>query len=667
MSDFLFRARGLFRWSQVFSCSCWPVAIALVFSQLDLVERYVPLPSSFVDIASPLAFAGYVALKVLAGWSLIFLLAGVLPYLLWGEIPLKEVSLLVALLAVLFVSPSGGGFTTLVTLSPLALAVVIARWAGRRGADVEHWFYRVVPLGALALCALGFAFLWAGHFPLRVLGGRNPILAAVLLVGLAAAILLPVLRRAPGRLARLLVLGGAAIFLSTQGRFVFEENYRLFPYVELSGAEPVPRHIVLIVIDTLRADALDLRDPQQSRTPHIAALAAESVVFVNAIAPAPWTYPSMVSLMTGIAPLQDAAALTYATARLPTLAQYLQRRGYYTRGIVGNHLLYRPQNVAAGFHRIETYARTPVGEATLNIGLAERLPERFAHGGSTRYITDRGIDWIERSEARPSFLWLHYFDPHDLYLPPVGDLPRGVSVPVPQRFSGPRGRAEETAIPRMLYDAEVRFVDRELGRFLAAFERAGLYDDALIVLTSDHGEEFWEHGGTSHGRTVYQELLHVPLLIRLPGGKLHKRVRSRAPTQALLPTILELAGIDVPPQPGWAASLTSLLQEDAIDRYEAPIISGATHTDEFQWSVVMGRMKYIERRPSGREELYDLDADPGERISVLQQRPEIATAARRILEEHRAFATASLNKAGLVGGEEDEKWAARLRALGYIE
>jgi len=482
---------------------------------------------------------------------------------------------------------------------------------------------------------------------------------------LAVAFLLPVLRRAPSRLTQLLVLGSAALFLSTQGRFVFAENYQLFPRDEPGGAGPTPRHIVLIVIDTLRADALDLRDPNSSRTPHIAALATESVVFDNAIAPAPWTYPSMVSLMTGVAPLQDAPDLTYATAKLPTLAQHLQRRGYYTRGIVGNHLLYRPQNVVAGFHRIDNYTAPSLGRWAT--GLTLLSPEYFAHGGSTRYITDRGIDWIERNATRPSFLWLHYFDPHDPYLPPTGDLPDAVSVPILQRFSMPEQRAEESALPRLLYDAEVRFVDRELGRFLSALERAGLYDDALIVLTSDHGEEFWEHGSARHGGTVYQELLHVPLLIRLPGGKLHKRVSSRVPIQALLPTLLEFAGIDPLPQPGWSPSLTPLLRGDATDRYETPIISGATHIGEFQWSVVMGRMKYIERRPSGREELYDLDADPEERISILQQHPKIAAAARRILEEHRVFAAATLQNAGSVGGEDNEEWEARLRALGYIE
>jgi arylsulfatase A-like enzyme len=187
------------------------------------------------------------------------------------------------------------------------------------------------------------------------------------------------------------------------------------------------------------------------------------------------------------------------------------------------------------------------------------------------------------------------------------------------------------------------------------------------VLTSDHGEEFWEHGSARHGGTVYQELLHVPLLIRLPGGKLHKRVRSRVPIQALLPTLLEFAGIDPSPQPGWAPSLTPLLRKNAIDRYEAPIISGATHIGEYQWSVVMGRMKYIERRPSGREELYDLDADPEERISILRQHPKVAAAARKILEEHREFAAATLQDAASVGGEDDEEWKSRLRALGYIE
>jgi len=667
MSDFLSRARGLFRWPQVVSWGSWPIAIALTFSQVELAERYVPVPASFVDITFPFAFAGYLALKVLVGWVLLVLVVGVLPHLLWG-MPLQAASLLSALFAVLLVTPRWGGLAGAVTLMAFLLAFLAVCWAGRLGADVERWLYRVVPFGVLGVCALGFLFLWAGHFPLRVLGGRNPILAAMLLAATAVVVLLPVLRRAPGRLFQLILLGATALFLSTQGAFVFEENYRLFSLDESSEVEVAPRHVILIVIDTLRADALDLSGPRGSSTPHLAALAAESVIFENAIAPSSWTYPSMVSLMTGVAPLRDSTAgHTYATARLPTLAQHFQRRGYYTRGIVGNNLLFRPNNVAAGFHRIETYATTPVGGASRSIGLADRVPERFAHGGSTRYITDQGIGWIKRNRGRPSFLWLHYFDPHAPYLPPVGDLPAGVSVPVPPLLAKPQSRMEETDLPRKLYDAEVRFVDREVGRFLAVLEQAGLYDDALIVVTSDHGEEFWEHGGTLHDGTMYQELLHVPFMIRLPGGKLHRRVRSRVPTQALLPTLLEVAGIETPPQPGWAPSLTPFLQQDSIDRYEAPIISGATLSGEFQWSVIKGRMKYIERRPSGLEEIYDLDADPDERDSVFQRRPDVAAASRRILEEHRAFAARTLQGLDSDGDERDDEWKERLRSLGYIE
>lgn len=667
MAEIISRARVLLQWPRIVSVVSWPVAIALMYSQVELAERYVPLPAGFADITFPLAYAGFLALKALLGWALLALLAGVLPYMFWG-ISLPAVAALCAPLAISLIAPGPAGLTSLVAASPWALVVVMVLWAEQRGADVRHWFYCVVPRGAIALCALGFTALWAGQFPLRVPGGRYPMIAVVLLAVIGIAALWPVLKSAPGRLSQIVVLGAAIAFLSTQSSFLFEDNYRIFPQDEVHTAPPDPLHLVLIVVDTLRADSLDLTDPGESKTPHIAALAAESVVFENAIAPSSWTYPSMVSLMTGVAPLRDyIASLSYPTVDLPPLAHYLQRDGYYTRGIVGNHLLYRPYNVAAGFHRIETFAAGPVGELSNDIGLADRDPERFAHGGTTRYITDCGIDWIERSGSNPSFLWLHYFDPHQPYLPPVEDLPEGVSVPVPERLYKPNGRNEKTVLPKLLYDAEVRFLDRELGRFLAALKQARLYDDALIVLTSDHGEEFWEHGGTLHGSSLYQELLHVPLLIRLPGGRQFKRVHSRVPTQALLPTVLELAGIRTNLQPGWVPSLTALMKEGAVDRYEAPIISGAARGMDLLWSVVQGNMKYIEHRPSGLEEIYDLDTDPAERHSLRGERPEFAEAARRVLEQHRAFAERTLSDSDPGRRGDEKEWEERLRSIGYVD
>ena len=154
----------------------------------------------------------------------------------------------------------------------------------------------------------------------------------------------------------------------------------------------------------------------------------------------------------------------------------------------------------------------------------------------------------------------------------------------------------------------MRFVDDSIGRLLDALKAAGIYKDSLIVLTSDHGEEFWDHGSTGHGQSLYQELLHVPLLIRLPGGGVRKRVRIRVPTRALIPTLLGVIGIKSGPQPGWLPSLAPYLQPSEAEgqQYEAPIVSGATRWEEFQWSVVLNGLKYIQRRHSGREEIYDL-------------------------------------------------------------
>jgi hypothetical protein len=138
-----------------FTLGCWAVAIALVYSKLDLVEGYASFPPAFADITFPLALVGYLSLKILVGWSLLFLLAGVLPYLLWS-ISLKEVSLVVALLAALFMTPGGGGFSSFADRVPFALTIAVIYWVGQRDTGIERWFYCIVPLGTLALCALGY-------------------------------------------------------------------------------------------------------------------------------------------------------------------------------------------------------------------------------------------------------------------------------------------------------------------------------------------------------------------------------------------------------------------------------------------------------------------------------------------------------------------------------
>ncbi len=249
---------------------------------------------------------------------------------------------------------------------------------------------------------------------------------------------------------------------------------------------------------------------------------------------------------------------------------------------------------------------------------------------------------------------MHYFDPHGPYQPPEE-----------HRKGAPRDDSEVERL-RWLYEGEVRYVDHAVGRVFDALKQAGLYEDALIILTSDHGEEFGEHGGYLHGRTLYQEVLHVPLLVRMPGGAGARRLASYVPTHALLPTVLDVLGISATPHEAWPPSLAPLLSSNAEDAYDFPIVSGQNLYGEVMWSVVQRGYKFISYQETGREELFDLEADPSELHSTLDEHAAIAEEARGALERYQAAAARILADSGLTsaGGED---FLDRMRSLGYVQ
>jgi len=253
-------------------------------------------------------------------------------------------------------------------------------------------------------------------------------------------------------------------------------------------------------------------------------------------------------------------------------------------------------------------------------------------------------------------------DPHEPYQPPLDLMPAGAE-------SKRHYLVEDVIETKPLYLAEVAHVDRQVGRFVQEMKDAGIYDEALIIFTADHGEEFFEHGGLQHDHSLYQELIHVPFLIKLPRQRIAKRVNNFVTTQALLPTVLDLVGIETASEPGWVESLVPLIEDSGSLDSESPIISGATFWDrtESQWAVVLRGMKFIHRVDSGREELYDLQADPLEQISVINQHPEIVEQARHTLVQHHTFAVDFLRKAGLTDRTPDEELRERRRSLGYIQ
>ena len=558
-----------------------------------------------------------------------------------------------------------------------------------RGSEEWRTFFLRFSFVALGLLVELFLLVWIAHFPLRDSAKSSPTVFLIIFVALGLCTASPLWAAARGRLAGraivlALVVGGLLLARSTLPRARLGRTAISVPV----RPEALPP-IILISVDTLRRDALSYANPRAAPTPHLDALAAESILFRDAVSAAPWTIPAMASIMTGVSPYFHGAGRPVPGCQFPTLAEHLSNEGYYTRAVVGNAVLATPDGYkfetdtfSAGFADYDVYSTHNLGESPVSDLIMNALPEKFIDGGTTRQLTQLAIDWLEKNEnsiQTPFFLWLHLYDPHYPYAPAAAYLP---NIPAP---SGMQGRltvpesdfrtgqlshsAEQRTWIKVLYDAEVRMVDDSIGKLLATLRRVGVYDQSLIVFTSDHGEEFWEHDGMGHGQSMHRELLDVPLLIKLPNATMSHEVTTTVPTQALLPTILDLANIQYPVAPGWPASLAPLCGIGEQEYQSESIISAATLYDEQQEAVTLSGMKLVHKIDSQQEEIYDLEHDRWEQDSVIESHPDILQAGRETLAEHRRLAREERSRRGVKDTDEsgwDEETLQRLRSVGYI-
>ncbi|NNE07460.1 MAG: sulfatase [Gemmatimonadetes bacterium] len=314
------------------------------------------------------------------------------------------------------------------------------------------------------------------------------------------------------------------------------------------GGAPRPPDIVLIVVDTLRADHLGCYGYERDTSPAIDRLAAESILFERAYSTAPWTLPAFASILTGLYPHEHGASLDYFAVResAPLLAEKLNEAGYETAAFVSH--IYTSSRY--GFDR---------GSDTFEeFGLAENYAFDQAKEPNAQRVITAAVDWLDnRDRGRPYFLTVHLFDPHWDYAapPPFAGTLAGSSdsFAVDGSFASIRpfmDRADELPARdashlKDLYDEEIRYTDAWIDTLLTHLRREER--EPVIALTADHGEEFQEHGGLGHAYTFYDEVLRVPLILRLPDRNREGDVRSDwVTTAALYPTLLALAGIDTP-------------------------------------------------------------------------------------------------------------------------
>jgi len=504
-------------------------------------------------------------------------------------------------------------------------------------------------------------------------------MSLVSLVGyLGGAILSFLLLRSLGhRIRPLLVLLTAALLVLSLP-WVSRSGRRMAEILSTPGSaeKATTANVLLVTVDTLRTDAVS----ERSAARNFRALLDDSVVFPNARSPSPWTKPAVASLLTGLPPSVHRMTEwnSYLPDEITTLAETMGRSGFRTAAIGINPTLDRKYNFDQGFLEYHfTY-----GDAGRSFGarLLQTIDPLHYGEPSTEYLTETAIHWIELNYQQPFFLWLHYFDPHLPYAPPPDLLPDAAP---PSRigfeFAGLSRIRSGHFVPSVsekewikgLYDAEVQHVDDNLGRLVKALRERNLYERSLIVFTSDHGEEFWEHGGFEHGHTVYDEVVRVPLSFKLPSSRSTAEIAANVSTVAVTPTIMDVLDISPTSMNHESSELRSLSVFWNVPPPAdwPPTVSSETLYYEKKEAIVLDGFKYIHEPSTGREELYNLVYDPLERVSLVGTSSEIVDRARRLLSAHQRRGEEIRQALDLEErfGDPDAGLTEELRTLGYIQ
>jgi arylsulfatase A-like enzyme len=434
---------------------------------------------------------------------------------------------------------------------------------------------------------------------------------------------------------------------------------------------------ILLTVDTLRADALRAFAPEAAPHPHLDKLFGESVVFTQARSAGPWTKPAFASLLTGLPVSAHGASQT--DSRLPsavrTLAEYLREAGYVTVGVGNNPFLTPSFGFDQGFDRYRFFPRPTLGSSLgawwfVRTGL-------YRQNATTDQLTDVAIAWLRELSGRPFFLWLHILDPHVPYSPPPGYLPDGPAPPRIGNFWNGTSRirsgafvpdADERRWLRALYDAELRFVDDNVGRLMAAVDELGL-ERCVLAFASDHGEEFWDHGGYEHGHSLYDEVIRVPLAFRLPQETNKGSIAAPVSTESMTATLLELLGADAGSDAELAPSLATYWTEPELQPPSSALVSTGMLVFSQKRAVIQDGLKVIEDLQSREVEIYDLARDPGEQHS-LEDTAEAARRARATLTDWTKQGERMKEALGIrheVTGAIEGDLADQLRAIGYAE
>jgi len=392
-------------------------------------------------------------------------------------------------------------------------------------------------------------------------------------------------------------------------------------------APPRPRNLVIVTLDTTRADRLPMYGFASIETPAIGTLAREGVVFDQAMSVAPLTLTAHSSLFTGLYPphhgVRDNADRPLALDKA-TIAEVLRARGFRTGAFVGSTVLAADRGLSRGFDVYDDGASA-----------AGKAPRRRP----ANEVIDDALAWLDSSHGSPFFAWVHLYDAH---------APQTLPDAFRRKYAGDP------------YAGGIAFADSQLGRLIDAMRAKGVLDSTAIIVAGDHGESLGEHGESEHGIFLYEGTLHIPMVMRAPGLPA-RRVTGLASLVDVLPTVVDLFGLEPMPVDGLDLVPTVRGRGDLPER---SIYAESMYARRFGWSPLRairdGRFKLVD---APRPELYDLETDPFEEHDLSAARPGLVNAMRAALPGFDA--ETGREPSGTTPSVEAADIRARLAALGY--
>jgi arylsulfatase A-like enzyme/tetratricopeptide (TPR) repeat protein len=400
-------------------------------------------------------------------------------------------------------------------------------------------------------------------------------------------------------------------------------------------------NVILVTMDTTRADHLACYGYPGIRTPALDALASRGVLFEQAATATPLTLPAHSTIMTGMYPTFHGVRVNGNAAlsdEQTTLAEVLAARGYKTGAFIAAFVLDGRWGLKQGFEHYDDQFDLKKYKH-LDLGKIQRPGDQ---------VMDAALNWLEAQKAGPFFAWIHLYDPHVPYAPP-------------EPYSSEYGRRG----PAGLYDGEIAFMDEQIGRCTAWLAKNGLDQNTVMILIGDHGEALGSHGEGTHGYFVYDYALHVPFLVVTPFADLKgKRVSAQVRSADVFPTLLDLVDIKSPVEVQ-GRSLVPLMFDPGLKDDHPAYGEAMTSNLQFGWSALRTlrttRYKYID---SPRAELYDISQDADEQTNLLAQYPDIARRMKKDLEA--LIAETSAGAPTLQAADLDKETMEKLSALGYI-